>query len=480
MLGEDHDRSSVPVSSQILLAAAIEVENSMGANNTLLDLYYKYFHRSHPFVLPRSNLQAKLASEWSSLRALLAVMQYIGSSYGSGESSSRRERMPDEQSVDVVDGFVVQTTLLLALAKSMCAERAASEVLLAKAIEQARLIGMHTKAFADMAAEKDPVLAESWRRTWWMLYLADLNFSVIRYDFITSIPDTDHDVDLPCDDLDYYATDIPRTTASSIDYRNREYALEATRFSSFAYLIDATRIFVCSLRVATQYENPSKAELLCSDLEASIVGWFVMLPPDKWELAVQPDLLDQLIFQAHMMMYTALAYIHRPLSNLQYDPAEDLSSCGTPPRPLVSSTITTSAFNHRMHSDKLFQAVRNQNQCLILLPLGAAQLSPFLICMIACCTIAYLVACKSGFTPDEVEVARSRIRVCLGTLKHYENIWPRAKNILHELRVIANALMQADSVPQAPGTRLDLLAEQDAMVANIFDADWFHPVGSMI
>lgn len=91
---------------------------------------------------------------------------------------------------------------------------------------------------------------------------------------------------------------------SSNDYRNREYALDTIHFSSFAYLIDATRIFVSSLREATQYENPHKAELLCSDLEASIVGWFVMLPPDKWQLAVQPVFLDQLIFQAHMMMYT--------------------------------------------------------------------------------------------------------------------------------------------------------------------------------
>lgn len=42
-----------------------------------------------------------------------------------------------------------------------------------------------------------------------MLYLSDQNFSVIRYDFITSIHDTDHDVDLPCDDLDYCSTVIP-------------------------------------------------------------------------------------------------------------------------------------------------------------------------------------------------------------------------------------------------------------------------------
>lgn len=93
-------------------------------------------------------------------------------------------------------------------------------------------------------------------------------------------------------------------TASFDDFKNREYALESPKFSSFAYLIDATRIFVASLRASTQYESIYKAEILCDDLEAAIVGWFVLLPTEKRELAVQPAMLDQLMFQAHMMMYT--------------------------------------------------------------------------------------------------------------------------------------------------------------------------------
>ncbi|KAE8374898.1 hypothetical protein BDV26DRAFT_268997 [Aspergillus bertholletiae] len=477
LFGGEDDNSTGSNSSPLPLASVFNADNSMGVDSALLDLYYEYFHRSHPFILPRPALLAKQATEWPSLRVLLTVMQHIGSFYG--KSFSRRDILTDLPTSEVVDGFVVQTTLLMALVKSMCAERTASEALLAKAIEQARLIGMHTKAFADVAAEKDPVLAESWRRTWWMLYVTDLNFSVIRYDFITSIHDADYDTDLPCDDLNYFSMIVPRTAPSLSDYRNREYALETTQFSSFAYLIDATRIFVCSLRMATQYESLCKAELLCGDLEAAIVGWFVMLPPDKWELAAEPALLDQLIFQAHMMMYTALAYIHRPLSNLLYDPAEDLSSCGKPPPPLVSSMTATGVFNHRMHSDKLIQAIRKQNQCLILLPLGTAQLSPFLFCMISCCTIAYLVACKSAFTQDEAEVARSRIRVCLGTLKHYEDIWPRAKMILCELRAIAQLIMFTDSAAQPPSAVFDPVAGKDAMFTD-FSGEWFSVLGSTI
>lgn len=93
-------------------------------------------------------------------------------------------------------------------------------------------------------------------------------------------------------------------TTSLAEYRNREYALDDKPYSSFAYLIDASGIFVSSLRSATQYESIDQAEVLCGDMEATVIGWFLMLPPDKRELAAKPARLDQLIFQAHMMMYT--------------------------------------------------------------------------------------------------------------------------------------------------------------------------------
>jgi hypothetical protein len=43
----------------------------------------------------------------------------------------------------------------------MYAEQDPSEALLAMAFEEARLVGMSTRAFADMAVENDPVVAES-------------------------------------------------------------------------------------------------------------------------------------------------------------------------------------------------------------------------------------------------------------------------------------------------------------------------------
>jgi hypothetical protein len=125
------------------------------------------------------------------------------------------QNLPLEQN-EMVDGFTVQTNLLTALAKSMCADQDLADELLTKAMHQANLIGMDTKTFADSVSETDPVLAESWRRTMWMLYVSDANFAVIRQDYVLRLKGMDLGVDLPCEDKEYnemvIAQIYPRTS----------------------------------------------------------------------------------------------------------------------------------------------------------------------------------------------------------------------------------------------------------------------------
>jgi hypothetical protein len=167
----------------------------------LVDLYYENFHPSHPFILPRIALDARLAAGCPNIELVVAAVQHIGSFYTKNFVSGMAN--PPLEQNGMVDGFTVQTTLLTALAKSMCADQDLADELLAKAMHQASLIGMDTKRFADSISETDPVLAESWRRTMWMLYVSDANFAVIRQDYVLRLKGMDIDVDLPCEDKEY-------------------------------------------------------------------------------------------------------------------------------------------------------------------------------------------------------------------------------------------------------------------------------------
>lgn len=93
----------------------------------------------------------------------------------------------------------------------MCSEQDLADELLAKARHQASEIGMDTKVFADTVQMYDPVRAESWRRTWWMLYVSHLNYAVIRQDYTTTLSAATYDVDLPCEDEEYFSLVYIRT-----------------------------------------------------------------------------------------------------------------------------------------------------------------------------------------------------------------------------------------------------------------------------
>jgi hypothetical protein len=64
-------------------------------------------------------------------------------------------------------------------------------------------INMNSETFATSNGEGSAVLAESWRRTWWYLYLADGIFSGIRHRLSFMLRDIKSDVNLPCEDADY-------------------------------------------------------------------------------------------------------------------------------------------------------------------------------------------------------------------------------------------------------------------------------------
>lgn len=192
-------RSPRSLEASISASTSISPSTRQAARDDyFLELYYEHFHSSHPFVLPRPALESAINAGHAlpSLLHLTTVMRHIGSIYA---GTPLDLPVPSE----APDGFSIQATLLLSLTHSMCIAQAAAEQLLARAIEQAKHIGMCSDDFAKATQEFDPVLAESWRRTWWMLYVTHLNYAVIRRDYITNLNGADYDVALPCEEEEY-------------------------------------------------------------------------------------------------------------------------------------------------------------------------------------------------------------------------------------------------------------------------------------
>jgi len=172
----------------------------------LIDSYYEFFHNAHPLALPRRKLIARLQTDPGSLEYVTPVLEYIGAIYTTGADSTTYRQLAHQRlySDDLPSTpFSVQALVLFSLAIHCSDEYKAAERHLDRAIDIALSINMHRQDFACNNSEGDPVLGESWRRTWYTLYGADGLFSAISHYPSHRLQDTIGDVDLPCEDREY-------------------------------------------------------------------------------------------------------------------------------------------------------------------------------------------------------------------------------------------------------------------------------------
>jgi hypothetical protein len=83
------------------------------------------------------------------------------------------------KAAECADGFVVQLCLVYAIAAYWSDDRVDTCMFMDVVIRKALEIGMNRKEFAHENKDGDPVLAESWRRTWWPLYLSHSHFAAM-------------------------------------------------------------------------------------------------------------------------------------------------------------------------------------------------------------------------------------------------------------------------------------------------------------
>lgn len=170
-----------------------------------LDSFFYHFHASHPFVLPKPYLLALVGD--LSLEPLLAATRWVGSLFidvGAARQSLFQEAyrlVYDPQRLK--DGFVVQAMMLLIVALDGNCERDKAREILGGVETLALQIGLNTRAFANIHGRNLPVMEESWRRTWWDLFIIDGMMAGVHRVTNFLLYDVPADVPLPCEELQF-------------------------------------------------------------------------------------------------------------------------------------------------------------------------------------------------------------------------------------------------------------------------------------
>lgn len=171
------------------------------------DAFYHFFFGGHPFVLPKEVLLSVATDSSSNIGHLIAAMRYIGSLYI--DAGPTRARLFDEAirlaylPTCPKDGFLVQTLLMLIVGLDGNCEQERARQLLADCERIAVEICLNHRDFAATNGRGNPVFEESWRRTWWDLFVVDGMVAGVHRMTNFLLFDVHADVALPCEEQQY-------------------------------------------------------------------------------------------------------------------------------------------------------------------------------------------------------------------------------------------------------------------------------------
>lgn len=101
------------------------------------------------------------------------------------------------------NGFLVQAMMIIVVSLDGSSEKEKAQQILGDVEAIALQIGLHTKAFASLNGHEDSVLEESWRRTWWDLFIIDAMIAGVHRSTNFFLYDIPTDVQLPCEEHEY-------------------------------------------------------------------------------------------------------------------------------------------------------------------------------------------------------------------------------------------------------------------------------------
>lgn len=410
-------------------------EVAAAGDGYLIEVYYSYFHPAHPVLRPLRCLD-RAGIPWF----LEQVIKFIGSHYTPAASSETYRPTVISSTMDQ-DSTVekVQALLLLAIVLHSRNERPEAGECLAVAVDLAFILGLNRADYATTMGKGDPVREESLRRTWWELFVIEGMLTALGVQRVfrtnTEQQQQPFQVALPCEERIYQDGLTPPSSPPTIAQFDARVFADDERdyyFSSFAYRLEAVRIL--GRVVAIQDLEDSQQDHV-EAIDARIASWFHHLPESKAELMRPDGTIDEMMFQATMIVNGAAVYLHFPRSDLLSSPAVAAEViCGH------HGPLSIPAFSHHAHAMKAVKAASEVSSLAALRHVPVVMHTPFFICALVLSSIVQLAACsvKAGYMPDP---SRDRLALTIGVFKSLARTWAISQLIMRQIKAVARDVM---------------------------------------
>ncbi|TVY81745.1 hypothetical protein LSUE1_G002821 [Lachnellula suecica] len=397
-----------------------------------IEAFFYHFWPAHPFVLPRAQFMA-LRKE-RPVDQLEAAMRYVGSFYVS-QAPTTAFALEAERTVYhadcAKDGFKVQAMLILAIGLDGYTYQEKALQIIVDAQNVALDIGLNLRDFAVLNGNLSLALEESWRRTWWELYIVDGMIAGVHQKSTFPLKDVAADVLLPCEEK-VYASGVISQPHSIEDFDDESFDARDLSYSSFTYRIAAIRNLgrILGASMPTLPDEPT-----VNRLDAHLVNWRLHLPESKKSCIKADGELDEMLFQAHMITAATTVVLHRELSLLDSRVAKDITSCA-PHKEIVPGE------SYNLHAAKTVQAAQDISK-LISVPVPLVKHTHFFTCVVTLASIVHL-SCWSTLMPfihdDDL---KQQLRLSTGALKTLWQVWPSAGKAFGQVKGVAQEIFAA-------------------------------------
>ncbi|KAL3294531.1 C6 transcription factor [Colletotrichum asianum] len=170
-----------------------------------------------------------------------------------------------------------------------------------RATEIAERLGMHKSDFSRQHYSGEPVIEESLRRTWWMLFIVDAYYAGTLGTMNFRVGNIEATVELPCEEREYESEAIPPPKTLE-DFDSREFAPESVTFSSFAYLISAVRCAALAISTVPKVASKEDSAQVIHSADSIIDAWSLLLPKDRRNVMSKTGQVDELMSQAQFLI----------------------------------------------------------------------------------------------------------------------------------------------------------------------------------
>lgn len=402
--------------------------SSQGSGAThLVTLYYLRFHKAHPFLHPRDSFFQSGPPSY-----LVELVEFIGLHYIS-PMLVNTDRINQLQAI-VQDAVLsvekVQALLLLSITQHAHMLPGAAKECLGQAIEGSLELGLHCRDAADAEMVLNPVRAESLRRTWWEVFIVDTLLAAVQVEgALQFTQEKTPDVMLPCgqEEYDNGCVSLALVSARDLD-SSRHLICGIDGLSSSAYRVEAAMILRRCLLAASQGSIDA--------IDATITAWFHRLPQAKRAILDHYGEVDQMAFQAVMLMHCASIYLHFSRSYLVATlPVTSHIFCASTPGFLWVSA------DPQLHTAKVLNAAIGVSK-LGSLSTSVVAHSPFFCCVLVLSSIIE-IAIRSAGSSGSPGAFRHFLGLNLGVLKFMGDIWKIAATSRTRIRDVAMEIENA-------------------------------------